>query len=196
MPLKNSGSESNGSGDVNIIKDLLRNRVVFLTGLVDGVLADSVIAQLLYLAGRDPKKEIKIIINSPGGLVDEGLAIYDVMQALEAPISTICVGHAASLGAVLLAAGTKGKRYVMPNARVMIHQVSGGFSGQATDMKIQMAQIEAIKKLMNGILSKHTGKTPEQVGEDAERDYWMTPKEAVEYGVADKIIKKGDLFKI
>ncbi len=191
---KNSGSEFNGNDEINVGKTLLKQRVIFLTGIVEGMLADAVIAELLYLAGRDSKKEIKVIINTVGGIVDDGLAIYDVMQALEAPISTICIGHAASMGAILMAAGTKGRRYIMPNARVMIHQVSGGAGGQATDMEIQVKQIKAIKDKLNGILAKHTGQSIEKISKDSDRDYWMTAKEAVEYGIADKIIEKGGLI--
>lgn len=167
----------------------MKDRIVFLGTEIDDVVANLVIAQLLFLESQDKTKDIKIYINSPGGSVTAGLAIYDAMQYVKPDVSTICVGMAASMGAVLLAAGAKGKRFVLPNSEVMIHQVLGGVSGQATDIKIHAERILKIKDQLNNILAQHTGKKKSDVERDTERDYFLEANEAVKYGLVDKVIK-------
>ena len=157
---------------------------------VNNASASVVCAQLLYLEGQDPDKDISLYINSPGGVITAGMAIYDTMQYIKCDVSTICMGMAASMGAFLLAAGTKGKRIALPNAEIMIHQPSGGAQGQATDIQIQAEHILAIKKRLNGILSEKTGQSYETIARDTERDNWMTAEEALKYGLIDKIIEK------
>ncbi len=179
-----------GERQYDIYSRLLKDRIIFLGG--DGIedtVANSIVAQLLYLDAEDPKKEINIYINSPGGVVTSGLAIYDTMQYITAPISTICIGQAASMAALLLAAGTKGKRYILPHARVMIHQLAGGAQGQATDVEIQAKEMLRMKARLNEILAKHTGHPLEKIRSDTERDYFMEAAESVSYGIVDKVIE-------
>lgn len=178
-----------GERAYDIYSRLLRERIIFLGMPIDDAVANTVIAQLLFLDSEDSKKDIKLYINSPGGSVTAGLAIYDTMQFVKADVSTICVGMAASMGAVLLAAGVKGKRYALPNSEIMIHQVMGGAEGQATDVKIRAEHILKIKDRLNQILSKHTGQTLKKVEADTDRDYFMAADEALKYGLVDKIIK-------
>lgn len=178
-----------GERAYDIYSRLLKDRIIFLGTEIDDTVANLVIAQLLFLESQDKTKEIKLYINSPGGSVTSGLAIYDAMQYVKPDVSTICVGMAASMAAVLLASGAKGKRFCLPNSEVMIHQVLGGVSGQATDIKIHAERILKIKDQLNSILSKHTGKKKAQVEQDTERDYFLDPAEALTYGLIDKVIK-------
>jgi ATP-dependent Clp protease protease subunit len=180
---------SYGERAYDIYSRLLRDRIIFLGGPINDAVANSIIAQLLFLAQQDSKDDIKIYINSPGGEVVSALAIYDTMQYIKPDVSTICVGMAASAAALLLAAGEKGKRLILPNGEVMIHQVMGGAQGQATDIDIHARHILNVKKRLNEILARHTGKPLSKVQEDAERDYFMSAEEAKKYGVVDKIIK-------
>jgi ATP-dependent Clp protease, protease subunit len=177
-----------GERSYDIYSRLLKDRIVFLGTPVDDDVANVIIAQLLFLESEDPDKEINLYINSPGGSVTAGLAIYDTMQYVRPPVSTICMGQAASMGALLLCAGAKGKRFALPHSRIMIHQVSGGASGQATDVEIQAREILRLKAKLNEILSKHTGKPVEKVEHDADRDYFMGPNEALEYGIIDEVV--------
>ena len=179
-----------GERSYDIYSRLLKDRIVMIGTPVNDEIANLIIAQLLFLDSEDPDKDINIYVNSPGGVVTAGLAIYDTMQFLKAPVATICVGQAASMGAVLLAAGTKGKRYALPNARVMIHQPSGGTQGQATDIEIQAREIMKMKERLNSILAHHTGKSPEQILKDGDRDYFMSADEAKAYGLVDEVIYK------
>lgn len=179
-----------GERAYDIYSRLLKDRIIFLGTPIDDDVANSVIAQLLFLESQDKTKDIKIYINSPGGSVTAGLAIMDTMNHVAPDVSTICVGMAASMGAVLLSAGTKGKRFVLPNSEVMIHQVLGGAEGQASDIKIRAERIIKMKDQLNTILSKNTGQPFEKVERDADRDYFMTAEEAVAYGIVDKIIEK------
>ncbi len=172
----------------DIFSRLLEERIVFLAGPVTDMNANVVIAQMLYLVSKDPKKDIKLYINSPGGSVTAGLAIYDTMQYIKCPVSTICIGLCASMGAVILAAGTKGKRFALPNAEIMLHQVSSGFEGQASDIEITARHIIKTKGKINEILSSHTGKAIEIVEKDADRDFYMTALEAKDYGLIDEVI--------
>ena len=178
-----------GERAYDIYSRLLKDRIIFLGTEIDDVVANLVIAQLLFLESQDKTKDIKIYINSPGGSVTAGLAIYDAMQYVKPDVSTICVGMAASMGAVLLAAGASGKRFALPNSEVMIHQVLGGVQGQATDIKIHAERILKIKDQLNNILAKHTGKKKTEVERDTERDYFLEAHEAVKYGLVDKVIK-------
>jgi ATP-dependent Clp protease protease subunit len=179
-----------GERAYDIYSRLLKDRIVFMGTPVDDNIANIVIAQLLFLESQDPKKDIKLYINSPGGSVTAGMAIYDTIQYIKPDVSTICIGMAASMAAVLMAAGKKGKRFVLPNSEIMIHQVMGGMEGQAADIKIRAERILRIKDRLNEILSKHTGQPLKKVEKDSDRDYFMTAEEAVKYGIADKIIKK------
>lgn len=179
-----------GERSYDIYSRLLKDRIVMLGMPVNDDVANTIIAQLLFLESEDPDKDINLYVNCPGGVVTSGLAIYDTIQYMRAPVSTICVGQAASMGAVLLAAGAKGKRFTLPNSRIMIHQPSGGAQGQATDIQIQAKEILKIKERINNILSHHTGKTVEQIEKDAERDYFMSAEEAKEYGLIDEILTK------
>ena len=179
-----------GERAYDIYSRLLKDRIIFIGGPIDDTVADLVMAQLLFLDSEDPKKDISIYINSPGGVVTAGMAIYDTIQYVSSDISTICIGQAASAAAVLLAAGAKGKRFALPNARVMIHQVMGGAEGQATDIEIQTREIMRIKKSINEILAKHTGKSIETIEKDSDRDFYMSASEAQKYGLIDKVIKK------
>lgn len=173
----------------DIYSRLLEDRIIFLSGPINDPLANTVVAQMLFLDSKDPSKDIKIYINSPGGIVSSGLAIYDTMQYVKADVMTICVGTAASMGAVLLAAGTRGKRIVLPNSVVLLHQIMGGAEGQAVDVEIQARHILKVKEQINTILSHHIKKPVEQLSKDTDRDFYMDAKEAVAYGVADKILE-------
>jgi ATP-dependent Clp protease protease subunit len=179
-----------GERAYDIYSRLLKDRIIFLGTGIDDTVANLVIAQLLFLESQDKTKDIKLYINSPGGSVTAGLAIYDAMQYVKPDVSTICVGLAASMGAVLLASGAPGKRFSLPNSEVMIHQVLGGVQGQATDIKIHAERILKIKDRLNDILAKHTGQKKSKVEVDTERDYFLDPKEAQEYGLIDKVIAK------
>jgi ATP-dependent Clp protease, protease subunit len=180
-------SSSRGERAYDIYSRLLKERIIFLGDAIEDHLANLIIAQLLFLDSEDPEKDISLYINSPGGVVNSGLAIYDTMQYLRAPVSTICIGMAASMAAVLLAAGTKGKRYALPNARIMIHQGSGGFRGNAPDAVIQMKEWEFLVKRNNEILARHTGQPIEKVVKDTDRDYFMAPEDAKDYGIIDAV---------
>jgi ATP-dependent Clp protease, protease subunit len=180
-------SSSRGERAYDIYSRLLRERIIFLGDQIEDHLANLVIAQLLFLESEDPEKDISLYINSPGGVVTSGLAIYDTMQYLRAPVSTICIGMAASMAAVLLAAGAKGKRYALPNSRIMIHQGSGGFRGAAPDAIIQMKEWEFLVQRNHEILSKHTGQSLEKVENDTNRDYFMAPEDAKDYGIIDSV---------
>ena len=179
-----------GERSYDIYSRLLKDRIIFLGEEVNDVTASLVVAQLLFLAAEDPDKDISLYINSPGGSVTAGLAIYDTMQYIKPDVSTICIGLAASMGAFLLAGGEKGKRYALPNAEIMIHQPLGGARGQATDMQIQVEQILKIKKKLNQMLSENTGQNIETIQKDTERDNYMSAKEAKEYGLIDSVITK------
>ncbi|MBQ6239934.1 MAG: ATP-dependent Clp protease proteolytic subunit [Firmicutes bacterium] len=181
---------SRGERSYDIYSRLLQDRIIFLSEEVNSTTASLVIAQLLYLDSVDKDKDIAFYINSPGGSISDGMGIYDTMQMVHADVATYCVGMAASMGAFLLAGGAKGKRYILPNAEVMIHQPSGGMQGQATDIKIQAEHIARIKKRMNQLLSENTGKELSVIEQDTERDNWMTAEEAVAYGIVDSIITK------
>ena len=181
---------SRGERSYDIFSRLLNDRIVMLCEEVNDTSASLVVAQLLYLEAQDPDKDIQFYINSPGGSVSAGLAIYDTMQYIKADVSTICIGMAASMGAFLLSSGTKGKRIALPNAEIMIHQPAGGSQGQATDIQIQAAHILRIKEKLNRILSENTGKPLETIAADCERDYFMSAEEAQEYGLIDKVIYK------
>lgn len=182
--------EQTGAGErsYDIYSRLLKDRIVFIDGEIDDATASLVVAQLLFLEAEDPETDINIYINSPGGVVTAGLAIYDTMNYVRPDISTICVGQAASMGALLLSSGTKGKRYVLPNAEVMIHQPLGGAQGQASDIKIQADLIEKTKKRLNIILAKNTGKSVEEIEADTDRDNFMFSEEAIKYGLVDSIL--------
>ena len=178
---------SHGERSYDIYSRLLKDRIIFIGGPIDDDIANSVVAQLLFLEGDDPDKDINLYINSPGGSVSAGLAIYDTMQYIKCEVSTICIGLAASMGAFLLAAGAKGKRKALPNAEIMIHQVSGGAHGQATDINIQAEQILKLKKRLNEILAERTGQSVERVTQDTERDNDMSAEEARAYGLIDEV---------
>ncbi|OGZ72121.1 MAG: ATP-dependent Clp protease proteolytic subunit [Candidatus Staskawiczbacteria bacterium RIFCSPLOWO2_01_FULL_38_12b] len=190
MPIVPTIVEKSQRGErvYDIFSRLLEERIIFLAGSVTDMNANVVIAQMLYLVSKDPKRDIKLYINSPGGSVTAGLAIYDTMQFLKCPVSTICIGLAASMGAVILAAGTKGKRVALPNAEIMLHQVAGGAQGQAADIEITAKQIIKIKASINQILSKHTGQPQDTVEKDTDRDFYMTAAEAKQYGLIDEVI--------
>ena len=176
-----------GERSYDIYSRLLYDRIVFLSGQVEDSMANTIVAQLLYLEAQDPAKDISLYINSPGGSVSAGMAIYDTMQYIRCDVSTICIGLAASMGAFLLAAGAKGKRIALPNSEIMIHQPSGGAQGQATDIVIQADQIKRIKANMNRILSERTGQPLERVAQDTERDFYMTAQQALDYGLIDNV---------
>lgn len=180
---------SYGERAYDIYSRLLKDRIIFLGTAIDDHVANIIVAQLLFLANQDPEQDIKLYINSPGGSVTAGLAIYDTMQFIEPSVSTICIGMAASMGSVLLAAGAKGKRFCLPNSEVMIHQVMGGTQGQASDIQIHAERIVKMKKHLNEILAKHSGQALEKVEKDADRDYFMDAHEAVKYGLVDKVIE-------
>ncbi len=177
-----------GERAYDIFSRLLKERLIFLVGQIEENMANLIVAQLLFLESENPEKDISLYINSPGGVVTAGMAIYDTMQFIKPHVSTICIGQAASAAALLLGAGEKGKRYALPHSRVMIHQPLGGYQGQATDIEIHARETMLVKKTMNEIMSKHTGKTPDQVRQDTERDNFMSSYEAMEYGLIDSVI--------
>jgi len=179
-----------GERAYDIYSRLLKERIIFLTGQINDNVASLVTAQLLFLEAEDPKKEIYLYINSPGGLVTAGLGIYDTMQYVKPDISTLCIGQAASMGSFLLAAGTKGKRFSLPNSRVMVHQPSAGFQGQVTDIEIHANEVSSLKKRLNEIYSKHTGKSVDEVKSALERDNFMTAEVAKDFGLIDKVVDK------
>ena len=182
--------EQTGRGEraYDIYSRLLKERIIFLGTAIDDTVANLVVAQMLFLQSEDPEKDISLYINSPGGVVTAGLAIYDTMQFLKCDITTYCVGQAASMGAVLLAAGAAGKRYALPNARIMIHQPLGGAQGQATDINIQAQEIMRIKQILNGILATHSGRSVEDLEQDTDRDNFMSAVQAAEYGLIDEVV--------
>ena len=190
MPIVPTIVEKSQRGErvYDIFSRLLEERIVFLAGPVTDLNANVVIAQMLYLVSKDPKRDIKLYINSPGGSVTAGLAIYDTMQFIKCPVSTICIGLTASMAAIILASGTKGKRYALPNAEILLHQVMGGAQGQATEIEITAKQIVKIKGSLNQILSSHTGQPIDRVERDTDRDFYMTAQEAKEYGLIDEVI--------
>jgi len=184
--------EKDGRGEraYDIYSRLLKERIVFLGTSIDDNMANTIIAQLLFLESEDPAKDIYLYVNTPGGLITSGLAIYDTMQYVKPPIVTMCIGQAASMGAVLLAGGTKGKRYALPHSRILIHQPLGGAQGQATDIDIQAKEILRMREEINRILKKHTGQPIEKIAMDTERDFYMTAEQAMEYGIIDQIVEK------
>ena len=181
---------SKGERAYDIYSRLLKERIVFLVGPVNDNVASLVTAQLLFLESENPNKEISFYINSPGGLVTSGLGIYDTMQYINSPVSTLCIGQASSMGSFLLSAGAKGKRYSLPNSRIMVHQPSAGFQGQATDIQIHAKEIQTLKTRLNSIYSKHTGKSVEEISKALERDNFMTPDEAKKFGLIDSVVEK------
>ena len=181
---------SRGERAYDIYSRLLKERIVFVVGPINDAVASLVTAQLLFLESEDPKKEISLYINSPGGLVTAGLGIYDTMQYIKPEVSTLCIGQAASMGSFLLAAGSKGKRFSLPNSRIMVHQPSAGFQGQATDIEIHANEVMSLKKRLNEIYSKHTGKSVDKIKEALERDNFMTPDNAKNFGLIDKVVEK------
>ena len=185
--------EQSGRGEraFDIYSRLLRERIIFLGTGIDDQVADALVAQLLFLEAEDPEKDIQIYINSPGGSVTAGLAIYDTMQQVAPDVVTICYGLAASMGAFLLSGGTKGKRLALPNARIMIHQPLGGAQGQAVDIEIQAREILFLKDTLNGLMAEHTGQPLEKIAEDTDRDYFLSPAEAVQYGLIDRVVEDG-----
>ncbi len=186
--------EQTGRGErsYDIYSRLLKDRIVFLDSEILDITADLVVAQLLFLESQDPEKDIHIYINTPGGMVTAGLAIYDTIQYIKPDVQTICLGQAASLGALILACGTRGKRYVLPSSRILIHQPWGGVSGQAADIGIQAREIIRMKKLIIQYFSEHTGKSTDLIARDLERDYYMSAEEAMEYGLVDNILRRGN----
>jgi len=197
MPLIPIVIEQDGRGEraFDIYSRLLKDRIVFLGTAVDDDVANLIIAQLLYLESEDPDREIFFYINSPGGLVSAGLAIYDTMQYIKPPVCTLCMGQAASMGALILAAGERGRRYALPHSRILIHQPLGGFQGQATDISIQANEMLRLKAELIDILAKHTNQPNEKIALDTERDYFMTGEQAREYGIIDEVISKRDFAK-
>jgi len=181
---------SRGERAYDIYSRLLKERIVFVVGPINDAVASLVTAQLLFLESEDPKKEISLYINSPGGLVTAGLGIYDTMQYIKPEVNTLCIGQAASMGSFLLAAGSKGKRFSLPNSRIMVHQPSAGFQGQATDIEIHANEVLSLKKRLNEIYSKHTGKPVEEIKKALERDNFMTPNNAKDFGLIDKVVDK------
>ena len=181
---------SRGERAYDIYSRLLKERIVFVVGPINDTVASLVTAQLLFLESEDPKKEISLYINSPGGLVTAGLGIYDTMQYIKPEVNTLCIGQAASMGSFLLAAGAKGKRFSLPNSRIMVHQPSAGYQGQATDIEIHANEVLSLKKRLNEIYSKHTGKTVEEIKSALERDNFMTPDAGKEFGLIDKVVSK------
>lgn len=183
---------SRGERAYDIYSRLLKDRIIFVGTPIDDTISNLVIAQLLFLEAEDPEKDIHLYINSPGGIVTSGLAIYDTMQYIKPDVSTICIGQAASMGALLLAAGAKGKRFALPHARILIHQPLGGFQGQATDVDIQAREILRLREKLNELLVRHTGQPLEKIRQDTERDYFMSPEQAKEYGLVDEVIVSKD----
>lgn len=190
MPLIPMVVEQSNRGEraYDIYSRLLKDRIIFLGSPIDNEVANLIVAQMLFLESEDPEKDINFYINSPGGVVTAGMAIYDTIQYIKPDVSTVCIGQAASMGAFLLAAGTSGKRFTLPNARIMIHQPLGGAQGQATDIKIQATEILRMKDTLNEILSKHTGQDIEKVAADTERDFFMSGQQALEYGIVDRVV--------
>ena len=184
-------STNRGERAYDIYSRLLKDRIIFLGAPIDDIFSNLIIAQLLFLEAEDPEKDINLYVNSPGGSVTAGMGIYDTMQYVKPPITTICLGQAASMGALLLAGGTKGKRYALPNARVMIHQPMGGFQGQATEIDIHAKEILKIRERLNSLMAHHTGQPLERIERDTERDYFMSGDEAKEYGIIDEVIVRG-----
>ena len=182
-----------GERAYDIYSRLLKDRIIFVGTAIDDYMANLIIAQLLFLEAEDPDKDINLYINSPGGIVTAGLAIYDTMQYIKPPVSTICIGQAASMGAILLAAGTEGKRYALPHARVMIHQPLGGFQGAASDVEIHAKEILKVKDTLNNILARHTGQPVRRIQKDTDRDFFMSGAEAKEYGLVDEVIVQRDV---
>ena len=182
-----------GERSYDIYSRLLKERVIFIVGPIEDHMANLVVAQILFLESENPDKDISIYINSPGGAISSGMAIYDTMQFSKPEISTLCIGQAASMGAVLLAGGTSGKRYALPNSRIMIHQPLGGFQGQASDLDIHARELLGLRKKMNEILAQHTGQTIDKIANDTERDHFMGGKEAKKYGLIDKILTRRDM---
>ena len=184
--------EQTGRGEraYDIYSRLLKDRIIFIGTPIDDYIANLVVAQMIFLEGEDPDRDINLYIHSPGGMVTAGLAIYDTMQFVKCPVSTLCMGQAASMGAVLLAAGAPGKRYVLPNSRIMIHQPLGGTQGQATDIEIYTREMVKMKDQLNGILAKHTGKPLDQIEKDTDRNFFMSAQESKAYGLVDEIIEK------
>lgn len=187
---------SRGERSFDIYSRLLKDRVIFCCGEIEDHMANLIIAQLLFLESENPDKDISIYINSPGGVVTAGLAIYDTMQFIKPDVSTFCIGQAASMGAVLLAGGAHGKRYCLPNSRVMIHQPLGGFQGQSTDIQIHAREIETIREKLNGILAHHSGRDTKEIRRDTERDNFMSAKDALDYGLVDKIVTERAASKV
>ena len=183
-------ASSKGERSFDIFSRLLRERIIFLGSAIDDDVANSIVAQLLLLDSENSEKDIMLYINSPGGVITAGMAIYDTMKLIKSDVSTICLGDAASMGAFLLSGGTKGKRLALPNSRIMIHQPLGGAKGQATDIEIEAKEILRMKKMLNELLAEHTGQKVERIKKDTERDNFMTAEEALEYGLIDKIIRK------
>jgi ATP-dependent Clp protease protease subunit len=183
---------SRGERVFDIYSRLLKERIIFLGDAIEDHVANLIIAQLLFLESEDPERDISLYINSPGGVVTSGLAIYDTMQYLRAPVSTICIGMAASMASVLLAAGAPGKRYALPNSRIMIHQGSGGFRGNTPDVFIQVRELEELNQRLNGILARHSNQTVEKVAKDTERDFFMSPEQAQAYGIIDEVYAERD----
>ena len=181
-----------GERSFDIYSRLLKERVIFLSGPIDDNISNLVVAQLLFLESENPEKDISIYINSPGGSISAGLAIYDTMQFISSSVSTLCTGQAASMGALLLAGGDKGKRYVLPNSRIMIHQPLGGFQGQASDFEIHAKEILHMKKVVNEILAKHTGQTIKKIEKDTDRDNFLDANAAIKYGIVDKVLNERD----
>jgi ATP-dependent Clp protease protease subunit len=177
-----------GERSYDIYSRLLKDRIIFLGSAIDNEVANLIVAQLLFLESEDPEKDISFYINSPGGVVTAGMAIYDTMQYIKPDVSTVCIGQAASMGALLLTAGAQDKRYALPNSRIMIHQPSGGSQGQATDIKIQAHEILRMRDTLNGILATHTKQNIEKIAQDTERDFFMSGQEAVEYGLVDRVV--------
>ena len=185
-----------GERSYDIYSRLLKDRIIFIGEAIDDTFANLVIAQLLFLESEDPEKDINIYINSPGGVITAGLAIYDTIQYIKPDVSTLCMGQAASMGAVLLAAGAKGKRFALPHSRIMIHQPLGGFQGQATDIDIQAREILRMREELNQILAGHTGQNIDKIREDTERDFFMSGDQSVEYGIIDKVVEKKEIKEV
>ena len=181
---------SRGERSYDIYSRLLKDRIIFLGTGVDDNVANAIIAQMLFLESDEPDQDIYLYVNTPGGQVSSGMAIYDTMQYIKPDVQTICIGQAASMGALLLAAGANGKRFSLPHARIMIHQPSGGFQGQHTDIEIQAKEITRIREILDGIIAKHSGQDPKKVRKDTERDHYLTGEEALKYGLIDKLITK------
>lgn len=190
MPLIPMVVEQSNRGEraYDIYSRLLKDRIIFIGSAIDDEIANLIVAQFLFLESEDPEKDISFYINSPGGVVTAGMAIYDTIQYIKPDVATVCIGQAASMGALLLTAGTKGKRFALPNSRIMIHQPLGGAQGQATDIKIQANEILRMRETLNEILSTHTGQNIEKIAEDTERDFFMSAREAMEYGIVDRVV--------